>query len=321
MCVSPCLLPELGEVACRKCWQCRENRVNDLVGRCIAERETSNTVASVTLTYKGDVPEAATLTYRDFQRFLKRLRKAGHKVRYIVAGEYGSKKGRAHWHCILFFKNSIELPKFDRNVNWEFWPAGYSFFQEVSYKGLRYQLKYVLKDDDQSVQRCHYSLSKRPPIGAEYFAQLAQQFVDNHLAPTNPSYSFSDIRTEKGKIREYHLQGVSLQIFLNKFFDLWNEEIPHRPVRPNEWLLPFYDKWVDDQLLTVIEHETGPNRVPTYFVGKYRGIEIDVKEWGPHYLTIRYNKGELWHVVDKKTAETILRETKVIRRLQGGKMF
>ena len=79
-------------MACRNCRQCRKNRVNDLVGRCIAEQTRSKQTYAITLTYKGDGPGTAYLRYEDVQKFVKRLRSEGYTVRYIVADEYGSVK-------------------------------------------------------------------------------------------------------------------------------------------------------------------------------------------------------------------------------------
>ena len=49
-------------------------------------------------------PESVqTLLYPDVQKFLKRLRKAYRgKLRYFVAGEYGEKTARPHYHMILY---------------------------------------------------------------------------------------------------------------------------------------------------------------------------------------------------------------------------
>lgn len=114
MCRTPNKLDDGTEVACRKCWQCKRNRVNDLVGRCIAESRYSAKTYAVTLTYANDAGvNAVTLVYKDVQDFLKRLRKR-YNVRYIVAGEYGTAKGRAHWHIILFFKD--QYPEIKENV-------------------------------------------------------------------------------------------------------------------------------------------------------------------------------------------------------------
>ena len=82
MCIHPTILPEIGPVGCRICWQCLENRKNDYIGRCIAEQEHSDGVLVVSLTYGGgdDNPNAALLVYKDFQDFMKRLRIQGQRA-------------------------------------------------------------------------------------------------------------------------------------------------------------------------------------------------------------------------------------------------
>lgn len=96
MCITPTTLPSGSVVPCRNCWQCRKDRVDDWIGRCIAESQFSTKVYSVTLTYREGTPNSATLVYSDVQKFLKLLRFDQYKVRYFCAGEYGTKKGRAH---------------------------------------------------------------------------------------------------------------------------------------------------------------------------------------------------------------------------------
>ena len=85
MCITPNKLDDGTEVACRKCKLCNRNRVNDLVGRCIAESRYSKKTYAVTLTYANDAGvNAVTLVFKDVQDFLKRLRKR-FDVRYFVA--------------------------------------------------------------------------------------------------------------------------------------------------------------------------------------------------------------------------------------------
>ncbi|MGK7663605.1 rolling circle replication-associated protein [Marinovum sp. E06] len=243
MCIEPCYLPKQQTfVACRYCWQCRRNRINDLVGRCIAEQKTSTQTLAVTLTYRGDVVNASTLIYSDFQKFMKRLRRAGYSVRYIVAGEYGSKKGRAHWHAILFFSGkSPEFP-LDTRVEWDAWPHGFAYFQEPDYKGFAYVLKYVLKDQDAEVSRSHLAMSKKPPLGHDFMIQLAEQYVQQKLSPQNAFYSFRDVFDAKGKRRRFFLQGRMREIFIEHFIARYQEvhgtEYPY-----SEFLELQEDKW------------------------------------------------------------------------------
>lgn len=260
MCITPCMVPEVGPVACRYCWQCRKNRVNDLVGRCIAESYHSTETLAVTLTYSDDALEqesretgenrrahAATLVYADFQRFMKRLRKAGYAVRYIVAGEYGSRKGRAHWHAILFFQGKApqvvgdpeavqgDEVALDCRINWPHWTAGYSYFQRPDYGGFAYLLKYVLKDTDQAVARHHLAMSKKPPLGAEYFRALALQHVEENISPQTALYVFRDQFDGKQQRREFMLQGRMREIYVETFLEAYKARYD-RPYPQSEFL-------------------------------------------------------------------------------------
>lgn len=95
-------------VPCRKCPQCLNTRVNQWVFKCKQEDKTSISSLFVTLTYsdenliytdKGYV----TLYKKDFQNFMKRLRKYyPYTIKYFACGEYGTRYKRPHYHAILF---------------------------------------------------------------------------------------------------------------------------------------------------------------------------------------------------------------------------
>lgn len=238
MCLTPNTLADRTLVACRGCKLCRKNRVNDLIGRCLAEQATSSGALAVTLTYAGDVPEAALLRYEDVQLFLKRLRKAGFKVRYIVAGEYGSKKGRAHWHIVLFFNGKVPDVEMNANyVEWSFWPHGYSYFQNADVKGFSYILKYVLKGEGPEAKTL--SMSKKPPLGHEFFMNMAHDIVDRGLPVHSPEYSFSGIKTYQGKTRAFWLQGRMREMYLEEYCRYWQETYGNEPPL-TEFLLERY---------------------------------------------------------------------------------
>lgn len=115
MCIAPNVLPNGSEVGCRECWQCKERKTDDWTGRCIAESKTASRTFSITLTYGRDDDNnvdhirAALLTYSDVQKYMKRLRFSGYVVRYFAVGEYGSKKGRSHWHLIVFYYDNADV--------------------------------------------------------------------------------------------------------------------------------------------------------------------------------------------------------------------
>lgn len=114
MCIKPIRLPSGVEVACHECWQCKENAISDWEGRCIAESKSSGSTFVVTLTYGRDATlgtvdheRAVLLTYSDVQKYIKLLRFHGYPVRYFCTGEFGSYKGRTHWHLVLFFEGRV----------------------------------------------------------------------------------------------------------------------------------------------------------------------------------------------------------------------
>ena len=262
MCITPCNLPKIGPVACRYCWQCKENRINDYVGRCLAEQAHSSHTFAVTLTYRGDVVNAATLVYSDFQNAIKKLRK-DYDVRYIVAGEYGSKKGRAHWHAVLFFKDAapsvvtdvkarkpgeVILPRWkgdpDARIEWKYWEHGFCYFQRPDYGGFAYCLKYALKDQTQNAVTGHLAMSKKPPLGAGFFDELADQYVSQGLAPQTFMYTVGDQYDKKGKRRQFFLQGKSRENFLRRYIDQW-ERVYGTPAPLSEMVQAQEDKDFD----------------------------------------------------------------------------
>jgi hypothetical protein len=211
----------------------------------MAEQATSDQTFSVTLTYAGDTPNAAVLCYRDIQLFLKRLRNEGFSPRYIVAGEYGTKKGRAHWHLVLFLKGKrlqivraservndwqIVLPSFenDSKARVQFAPwsnpsegRGFVYFQEPDYGGFRYAMKYALKQQGNDSDEKALSMSKKPPLGYEFFMNMADDLVDAQLPVQLPTYAFRGELDAKGKHRKFCLQGRMREMFLDRYAISW----------------------------------------------------------------------------------------------------
>jgi len=107
----------------------------------------------VTLTYDDEhLPEDQGLDVSEFQRFMKRLRKArtGEKVRFFHCGEYGDQTNRPHYHALLF---NVDFPdrkpwRSDtfRSAELErLWPLGNSEFGAVTFESAAYVARYSLK--------------------------------------------------------------------------------------------------------------------------------------------------------------------------------
>lgn len=275
MCLAPSILNDGTQVACRECWQCRQDRVNNWVGRCIAETRTAVAAHAVTLTYGRDDnvesetygeamhEKAAVLTYSDVQKFIKLLRKHGFPARYFVAGEYGSRKGRAHWHIILFWQEKVP-PGIVLQKNWWFarldpktgkqavlqngkpawfWPHGHTFWESPTMEHFRYNTKYVLKQVGAGADEAQGKQvgSKEPPLGAPYFAQLARRYAEQSLAPQDATYSFPEAVRKNGERIAFRLAGASKDRFIAAYVDAWRALHGDKEMPASEMV----EKWVE----------------------------------------------------------------------------
>lgn len=111
----------------------------------------------ITLTYSDDnLPAGGTLRKRDFQLFIKRLRKqhAG-QVRYFHVGEYGETKRRPHYHAILFGVDFADKTYWKKSPSGEnlyisqtlksLWPHGDSYIGQVTIQSAAYVARYCMK--------------------------------------------------------------------------------------------------------------------------------------------------------------------------------
>lgn len=233
MCKAPANLPNGVTVACRECSQCRDQKINDWVGRCIAESKTAKACHAVTLTYgRGkandvDHVRARLLTYSDVQKYFKLLRRHGFPMRYIVAGEYGTKKGRAHWHVVLFWQDKVPEHVLDQNFMEAHWPHGWSHWTTPNPKAFWYNCKYIQKDMGEAQRQGHLAMSKNPPLGNDYLMQLAEKYVHQGVAPQSLKYSFPESRVTlpdgTDTPWEYYMKGKTAQNFLDHFLRKWRE--------------------------------------------------------------------------------------------------
>lgn len=206
------------EVGCQQCKPCQSNKKRDWIGRALAE--SKNCVGSnfITMTYgktmqygeKIDDPGAYSLTYRDFQLWAKRVRKAGYKFRYIVAGERGTLKGRCHFHVVVFWTNKI--PNYSRAACWRddpFWHHGHTHWDDVRADTIGYCVKYAYKDQDDAESESLFKASTRPLLGGKYFDDWARRHVEAGLP------------LKQG--RKYTVDGV-LNRGTNRLWEYWMSE-------------------------------------------------------------------------------------------------
>lgn len=88
-------------VKCGKCYECKQEKARNWTYKIWLESLSYKENCFITLTYK-DNKKGNNLNKSDLQNFIKRLRKNNKiEFKYFGAGEYGEKKGRAHYHLII----------------------------------------------------------------------------------------------------------------------------------------------------------------------------------------------------------------------------
>lgn len=270
MCTSPSFVwvkrgPEWVKVPapCDLCWSCRENYVSDWVGRCLCEAATSEVSVTLSLTY-AEPNDPKDFSHRvvnphHFQLFMKRLRKAGHKVRYLVAGEYGDTYDRAHFHAILFFQDlkdrgtpapklenrkafienpdiaaplSRQMPQQDMCHIRE-WPHGHVVADwSCTEKSIRYCCEYI-NPKNGNKKNGWFSMSKKPALGFEWFAEKARRNIEWGVMPS--TFEYMPPGGKPGK--KYLMTGATRRDYLNLI-------VKDRSKRPfmSKWVRATFDK-------------------------------------------------------------------------------
>nr|QJB20143.1 MAG: replication initiator protein [Microvirus sp.] len=189
---------------CGACVGCRIARARAWSLRCVHEASLHKLNCFVTLTYSEDrLPPGGSLRYRDFQLFMKRLRKASQmRVRFFVCGEYGEALSRPHYHACLFgydFPDKkpvsylAQTQKAWRSALLErLWTHGHTHLGSLNVRSAGYAARYVLKKVTGLAGELHY---RRVDLdGAVH--DLVPEFARMSLRPGIASAWFSKFRSD-----------------------------------------------------------------------------------------------------------------------------
>lgn len=211
------------EIPCGKCIGCRLEYSKQWANRCMLEAQYHESSYFVTLTYDdehvpirytvdpatGEATPAMSLVKRDFQLFMKRLRKqTGQKIRFFMAGEYGSKTFRPHYHAILFglklddlqlWKTSkLNDPYYNSAAITRAWsvydetkgsiaPLGFAVVAPVTWETCAYTARYTAKKsgtqdakffEQMNIEPPFTLMSRKPGIAAQYYADHKEHLYD-----------------------------------------------------------------------------------------------------------------------------------------------
>jgi len=230
------------EVNCMRCFDCRMRHASGWTTRMVHEASLHTHPLShpdagapnnafVTLTYdEASLPEDRGLNVRDMQLFFKRLRRSGLTFSYLYCGEYGSLRGRPHYHVIFFGqdfshdreyrgKNAKGFPIWHSQTLSDEWPYGFHEIGEFAPQNAAYTAQYTLKkqndlDDPSSLFR--YDADE------EYGWSVLPPFV---LTSKNPAIAKNWIKANWRDV--YPIDRVILngrEVRPPRFYDRWMEK-------------------------------------------------------------------------------------------------
>lgn len=187
-------------VPCGRCIGCRIDKSYQWAMRCLHEAQMHDQNSFITLTYdQQSVPVDYSLKLRDWQLFMKRLRKnSGANMRFFASGEYGDRGLRPHYHALIFGYDFPDkrfhrtTPRGDRLYVSDFlnetWGKGQlNEIGAVTFKSAAYTARYVIKKQGGDQADSHYMrvspidgntyrvatefavMSRRPGIGTTWF--------------------------------------------------------------------------------------------------------------------------------------------------------
>lgn len=172
-CVSPVYVRKIGiSVPCGKCAFCLKKAIDAWCLRLGHEMEVSSSAFFITLTYDNEhLPPGEDLSKRDLQLFIKRLRKRNPAIRYFAVGEYGTEKGRPHYHAVIFNLISLDLI----NASWvdvHGNPIGHIVGDRATMGRIRYMVEYMALPTASNGKTPPFRvMSRRPGIGFSYVAK------------------------------------------------------------------------------------------------------------------------------------------------------
>ena len=185
---------------CGQCIGCRLTRSLNWAIRCSHEASLRPENTFITLTYSDEhLPWDGSLVRPHFQKFMKRLRKHfTHNIRFYMAGEYGDRFARPHYHACLFglnfsdrnpWKETEGLVTYTSDTLEVLWGKGFVTLTDFSFETAAYTARYCLKKKTGDKADDHYpvthpttgelirlepeynTMSLRPGIGKDWFNQ------------------------------------------------------------------------------------------------------------------------------------------------------
>lgn len=249
LCTKPVYCRERGHLGpCRKCEECVKARKRSYTGRILAEMIYAHTTHFFTFTYGGGYnnPDAYVLDYTHFQKLVAHWRDdLGYKFRYLVVGEFGDERQRAHWHAMIFWETHHQPELIlDERINYDWWPHG-TVQAELPRSG-QGSASYIMDYLDKDGMKTTLKASKRPPLGDRFLLEYAVE----HARKGVPIFGSGNVYTLPGNLNKdgkpFYYPVEKTRAIYHKMVLTWISEFErHYPDRPPR-LSPTLKEWMLD---------------------------------------------------------------------------
>lgn len=220
------------QVPCGKCIGCRIARCKDWAARCWHESQQYSNNLFLTLSYAPEyLPVNAdgrpVVKVSDFQSFMKRFRqwqvRHGYEsCRFYHCGEFGKKRGRPHYHALMFNCYVPDLkfykmsksgePLYYSKIIQDLWGKGIVVIGSVTFKSAGYVARYCMKKEYCGKENLgpglseYATMSRRPGIGFTWFNKYKNQLL---------SIGFLNVPGKDGKYIKVPVPKYYLRILRN----------------------------------------------------------------------------------------------------------
>lgn len=304
------------EKPCLTCIGCRLDHASDWAVRIYCEMKTAKIGCFVTLTY---APQNAPLTelgqmtlkIEDTQKFWHDLRQKNPKkdIRYVIAGEYGTKSTkRPHYHACIFGYEPTDLKfykysKADKTLKLykskeltKLWGKGIVIIGRLEYRSACYVARYVQKKAGIKKQKKIYE----------------EMIIENEKAPTMnecKQYAKYLLKEKKSRRCDEKIINRTAKILFQKTRTRWKRTELKDPNKPKEEFilsslrpaigLQYWNENKDkikrnSGIFVQFDNKVKLKPIPTYFKKKW-------KEENPEEYYI-------WAYKQQKNADKILRQ-------------
>lgn len=299
-------------VPCGKCFYCRRKYVLMWSLRLTHELITyNNNAVFVTLTYNEEnLPSDKSVSVRDVQLFIKRLRKyySDIKIKYFCVSEYGSENRtfRPHYHLIIYGLNFDDTKEevfkhsaiFTKNI----WKKGFCKVKPCHQNTIGYTLKYIMKNvlyENKNLikkgLKVNFSL-KSKGLGLDYLLQNWERYA---------YCNYVSYKKYKLGLPRYYRDKLIENGYLHPGFPTWKHQVFLKNLVPDIFkkLREIYGDNYTNAYNTIESYFTGQERDPNWFKYSDRFEYGDLNLEGNHKTHFFYHY--LSYIRDKSIKDEI----------------